>query len=88
MKAYKCILLDEHINQKGFAFTPTTKKMPLLLKKCKTVFCKTLIANAGINYTKKKNRNKIYNKNHCQKYTTIRIPKYNNIFKKTVEEID
>ena len=31
---------------------------------------------------KKKNRNKIYNKNLCQKYTTIRIPKYNNNVKK------
>ena len=27
--------------------------MPLLQKKCKTIFCKTLIANTGINYTKK-----------------------------------
>ena len=28
---------------------------------------------------KKKIRNKIYNKTLCQKYTMIRIPKYNNI---------
>ena len=27
---------------------------------------------------KKKIRNKIYNKTLCQKYTMIRIPKYNN----------
>ena len=27
--------------------------MLLLQKKCKTIFCKTLIVNAGINYTKK-----------------------------------
>ena len=70
---------DEHISQKGFAFTPR-KRTPLLQKKCKTIFCKTLIANTGINYTKKKIRNKIYNKNLCQKYTMIRSPKYNNNF--------
>ena len=39
--------------KKGFAFTPR-KRTPLLQKKCKTIFWKTLIANTGINYTKKK----------------------------------
>ena len=54
--------------------------MPLLQKKCKTVFLQNTNYKYKYQLYKKKIRNKIYNKNLGQKYTMIRIPKYNNNF--------
>ena len=53
--------MDEHINQKGFAFTPTTKKMPLLQKKCKIVFLQNTNYKCKYQLYKKVLKNKIYN---------------------------